>query len=156
MTAGNASGQNDGAAVCVVTSPETAEELGLTPLLRLMSWGVAGVEPHRMGIGPVPASAAGARAGRDCPWATWTWSSSTRPSPRRCWPCWPSGAWTRPTSGSTRSGPGSRWVTRSGRPAARILTTLAHELHRREGRYALETMCIGGGQGLAAVFERVA
>ncbi|HEX9766731.1 MAG TPA: acetyl-CoA C-acetyltransferase, partial [Nitriliruptorales bacterium] len=64
VTAGNASGQNDGAAACVVTCPETADELGLRPLARLVSWGVAGVGPHRMGIGPVPATeAALGRAG---------------------------------------------------------------------------------------------
>src|SRR5918994_439900 len=57
VTAGNASGQNDGAAVCVVTSPEKAAELGLRPLARLVSWAVAGVPPRTMGIGPVPATA---------------------------------------------------------------------------------------------------
>ena len=57
VTAGNASGQNDGAAVCVVTHPEKAAELGLRPLARLVSWAVAGVPPQTMGIGPVPATA---------------------------------------------------------------------------------------------------
>src|SRR5687768_17364571 len=57
VTAGNASGQNDGAAVCVVTTPEVATELGLRPLARLVSWGLGGVGPDRMGIGPVPATA---------------------------------------------------------------------------------------------------
>src|SRR6185503_6326759 len=57
VTAGNASGQNDGAALCIVTTPEKAAELGLRPLVRLVSWGVAGVPPRTMGIGPVPATA---------------------------------------------------------------------------------------------------
>ena len=57
VTAGNSSGQNDGASVCLVTYPEKAAELGLRPLARLRSWAVAGVEPERMGIGPVPATA---------------------------------------------------------------------------------------------------
>src|SRR4051794_28150396 len=57
VTAGNASGQNDGAAICVVTHPERAAELGLRPLARLVSWGVGGVPPATMGIGPVPATA---------------------------------------------------------------------------------------------------
>ncbi|MET0190311.1 MAG: acetyl-CoA C-acetyltransferase, partial [Pseudonocardia sediminis] len=57
VTAGNASGQNDGAAVCIVTSPEKAAELGLRPLARLVSWGIGGVPPKTMGIGPVPATA---------------------------------------------------------------------------------------------------
>ena len=64
VTAGNASGQNDGAAVCVVTTPEKAAELGLRPLARLVSWGVAGVPPATMGIGPVPATAKALDAGR--------------------------------------------------------------------------------------------
>ena len=55
VTAGNASGQNDAAAACIVTTPEKAAALGLKPLGRLVSWAVAGVEPERMGIGPVPA-----------------------------------------------------------------------------------------------------
>lgn len=64
VTAGNASGQNDAAAMCVVTTPARAAELGLTPLVRLVSWAVAGVDPAVMGIGPVPASAAAlSRAG---------------------------------------------------------------------------------------------
>jgi len=57
VTAGNASGQNDGAAACIVTSPERAAQLGLTPIGRLVSWAVAGVPPRTMGIGPVPATA---------------------------------------------------------------------------------------------------
>jgi len=57
VPAGNASGQNDGASVCVVTSPEKAAELGLVPLARLRAWAVAGVAPSHMGIGPVPATA---------------------------------------------------------------------------------------------------
>ena len=57
MTAGNSSGQNDGAAACIVTSPEQAAELGLVPLARLVTWAVAGVPPATMGIGPVPATA---------------------------------------------------------------------------------------------------
>ena len=56
VTAGNSSGQNDAASMCVVTTPEMADDLGLTPLVRLVSWGVAGVAPNVMGIGPVPAT----------------------------------------------------------------------------------------------------
>ena len=56
VTAGNASGQNDGAAMCIITHPERASELGLQPLARLVSWAVAGVAPELMGIGPVPAT----------------------------------------------------------------------------------------------------
>ena len=64
VTAGNSSGQNDAASMCIVTTPEKAAELGLTPLVRLVSWGVAGVPPNVMGIGPVPATEVGAGQGR--------------------------------------------------------------------------------------------
>ena len=64
VTAGNSSGQNDAAAACIVTSAQEADRRGLTPLLRLKSWAVAGVEPERMGIGPVPAIGVGTGAGR--------------------------------------------------------------------------------------------
>ena len=57
VTAGNASGQNDGAAVCIVTTPETPSSSGSRPLARLVAWAVAGVPPQTMGIGPVPATA---------------------------------------------------------------------------------------------------
>lgn len=55
VTAGNASGRNDGAAICVVTMPERAADMGLVPLVRLVSWGIGGVAPETMGIGTVPA-----------------------------------------------------------------------------------------------------
>ncbi len=64
VTAGNSSGQNDGAAICIVTHPERAAELGLQPLARLRSWAVAGVAPETMGIGPVPSTQGRARARR--------------------------------------------------------------------------------------------
>jgi acetyl-CoA C-acetyltransferase len=97
VTAGNSSGQNDGASVCLVTFPEKAAELGLRPLARLRSWAVAGVEPERMGIGPVPATAkALERAGlslTDIPLI-----ELKRPSPPRCWPAPGSGSSKSPTS----------------------------------------------------------
>ena len=83
VTAGNASGQNDGAAICVVTTPDKAAELGLRPLVRLVSWAVAGVPPATMGIGPVPATARRRSTPPASPSPTSTSSSSTRPSPRR-------------------------------------------------------------------------
>jgi acetyl-CoA C-acetyltransferase len=157
VTAGNASGQNDAAALCVVTTRRHAESLGLTPLLALRSWAVAGVAPETMGIGPVPASAeALARAGLTLDdmdlielneafaaqvlavLGEWGMSDPSR--------------WDR----LNVNGSGISLGHPVGATGARILATLAHELHRRQGRYALETMCIGGGQGLAAVLERVA
>lgn len=156
VTAGNASGQNDGAAVCIVTSRQRADQLGLQPLLRLVSWGLAGVEPARMGIGPVPASAVAlGRAGlelrdMDLVELNEAFAAQVLAVTR---------AWEFGDSDFDRlnvNGSGISLGHPVGATGARILATLAYELRRRQGRYALETMCIGGGQGLAAVFERTA
>ncbi|HEY7815165.1 MAG TPA: acetyl-CoA C-acyltransferase [Nakamurella sp.] len=155
VTAGNASGQNDAAAACIVTSSTQAERRGLTPLLRLKSWAVAGVGPERMGIGPVPASAqALERAGLTLAevdlielneaFAAQTLAVLTE------WGIGPDDERLNP------NGSGISLGHPVGATGARILATMAHELRRTGGRHALETMCIGGGQGLAAVFERVA
>jgi acetyl-CoA C-acetyltransferase len=154
VTAGNASGQNDGAAVCVVTSVDRAAELGLRPLLRLVSWAVAGVPPATMGIGPVPASAkaldaAGlALADMDLIELNEAFAAQTLAVARE-WKLTPSDFDRLNVNGS-----GISLGHPVGATGGRILATLAHEMHRRQARYALETMCIGGGQGLAAVFER--
>ncbi|GGK75592.1 acetyl-CoA C-acetyltransferase [Ornithinimicrobium pekingense] len=156
VTAGNASGQNDAAALCVVTTRRTAEAKGLTPLVALRSWAVAGVAPETMGIGPVPASAAALeRAGLTMDdmdlielneaFAAQALAVLTE------WGMTDPAGWDR----LNPNGSGISLGHPVGATGARMLATLAHELHRREGRYALETMCIGGGQGLAAVFERV-
>lgn len=155
VTAGNASGQNDAAAMCIVTTPEKAEELGLTPLVRLVSWGLAGVEPKVMGIGPVPATAAAlGRAGVSLAdmdlielneafaaqalavMREWGFSAADRERTNVC------------GSGISLGHP-------VGATGVRMLAALAREMGRSDARYGLETMCIGGGQGLAAVFERV-
>lgn len=155
VTAGNASGQNDGAALCVVTTREEAERRGLRPLLALRSWAVAGVGPETMGIGPVPATAAAlGRAGLtldqiDLIELNEAFAAQVLACLRE-WDVDPTDDRLNP------NGSGISLGHPVGATGARILATLAHELHRREGRYALETMCIGGGQGLAAVFERVA
>ncbi|SOC54431.1 acetyl-CoA C-acetyltransferase [Ornithinimicrobium cerasi] len=157
VTAGNASGQNDAAALCVVTTREHAEAKGLNPVLALRSWAVAGVAPETMGIGPVPASAAALeRAGLTMDdldlielneaFAAQALAVLTE------WGMSDPSSWDR----LNPNGSGISLGHPVGATGARILATLASELHRREGRYALETMCIGGGQGLAAVFERVA
>ena len=155
VTAGNASGQNDAAAACIVTTREKAEGLGLRPLGRLVNWGVAGVHPARMGIGPVPASAkALARAGltmKDMDLielneafaaqvlaCTKSWNFSPEDYDRL-----------------NVNGSGISLGHPVGATGVRILATLLRELDRRGGRYGLETMCIGGGQGLTAIFERV-
>jgi acetyl-CoA C-acetyltransferase len=154
VTAGNSSGQNDGAAVCIVTSGERAAELGLRPFARLVSWAVAGVPPKTMGIGPVPATErAMARAGlslADIDLIELNEAFAVQVLAVL-------GEWGL-EDGLARvnvNGSGISLGHPVGCTGARILTTLLRELDRRGGRYGLETMCIGGGQGLAAVFERV-
>jgi acetyl-CoA C-acetyltransferase len=154
VTAGNASGQNDGAAVCIVTTPAKAAELGLRPFARLVSWAVAGVAPETMGIGPVPATAkALARAGLtfadiDLIELNEAFAAQALAVLRE---------WELP-DGLARvnvHGSGISLGHPIGATGGRILTTLLRELRRRDGRYGLETMCIGGGQGMAAVFENL-
>ncbi len=155
VTAGNASGQNDGAALCIVTHPERAEQLGLRPLGRLVAWAVAGVPPETMGIGPVPATElALQRAGLsmddlDLIELNEAFAAQVLAVLRE---------WNL-SDGLDRvnvHGSGISLGHPVGATGARILATLLHAMDRREARYGLETMCIGGGQGLAAVFERPA
>jgi acetyl-CoA C-acetyltransferase len=155
VTAGNSSGQNDGAAICIVTHPERAQALGLKPLGRLVSWAVAGVPPATMGIGPVPSTAlALERAGLtleqiDLIELNEAFAAQVLAVLRE---------W-RLKDGLARvnvNGSGISLGHPVGATGARILTTLLREMDRRQARYGLETMCIGGGQGLAAVFERAA
>jgi acetyl-CoA C-acetyltransferase len=155
VTPGNASGENDGAAVCLVTTPERAEELGLRPLVRLVSWGVAGVAPKFMGIGPVPATkVALERAGLslddiDLIELNEAFAAQVLAVMRE----WKFGD--ADLERTNVHGSGISLGHPVGATGGRMLATLARELHRRDARYGLETMCIGGGQGLAAVFERV-
>jgi acetyl-CoA C-acetyltransferase len=155
VTAGNSSGQNDGAAICIVTHPELASELGLRPLGRLMSWAVAGVEPGRMGIGPVPASAKALdRVGltlvdMDLIELNEAFAAQVLAVLRE-WAL-PDGAFER----LNVHGSGISLGHPVGATGCRILTTLLREMDRLDARFGLETMCIGGGQGIAAVFERI-
>jgi acetyl-CoA C-acetyltransferase len=155
VTAGNASGQNDAASMCLVTTPEKAGELGLTPLVRLVSWGVAAVPPNVMGIGPVPATAVAlAKAGLqlsdiDLFELNEAFAAQALAVMRE----WHFGAADRERTNVHGSGISLGHPV--GATGGRMLATLARELNRRDARYGLETMCIGGGQGLAAVFERV-
>jgi acetyl-CoA C-acetyltransferase len=155
VTAGNASGQNDGAALCVVTHAEKAAELGLQPFARLVSWAVAGVAPETMGIGPVPSTArALQRAGltladMDLIELNEAFAAQALAVLRE---------WELP-DGLERvnvHGSGISLGHPVGATGGRILTTLLRELRRRGGRYGLETMCIGGGQGMTAIFENAA
>jgi acetyl-CoA C-acetyltransferase len=155
VTAGNSSGQNDAASMCVVTTPEKAAELAMTPLVRLVSWGLAGVGPSVMGIGPVPAtevalSRAGLRlADMDLLELNEAFAAQALAVLRE---------WKFTAADMERTnvhGSGISLGHPVGATGGRMLATLARELTRRQGRYGLMTMCIGGGQGLAAIFERV-
>jgi acetyl-CoA C-acetyltransferase len=156
VTAGNASGQNDAASMCVVTTPEKAAEYGLTPLVRMVSWGLAGVAPNIMGIGPVPATeVALAKAGLqlsdiDIIELNEAFAAQALAVMRE----WNFGA--ADFDRTNVHGSGISLGHPVGATGGRMLATLARELTRRQARYGLETMCIGGGQGLAAIFERVA
>jgi acetyl-CoA C-acetyltransferase len=155
VTAGNASGQNDGAAIAIVTHPDKAAELGLRPLARLVSWGVGGVPPKTMGIGPVPATAKALAladvklADVDLIELNEAFASQVLAVARE-WG-FTEADWDR----TNVNGSGISLGHPVGATGGRILATLLREMDRREARYGLETMCIGGGQGLAALFERV-
>jgi acetyl-CoA C-acetyltransferase len=154
VTAGNASGQNDGAAMCVVTTLAEAEKRSLTPLLALRSWAVTGCGPEVMGIGPVSATAAAlGRAGVslddiDLIELNEAFAAQVLAMLHE-WKLDPLDERLNP------NGSGISLGHPIGATGARILATAAYEAQRRKARYVLEAMCIGGGQGLAAVFEAV-
>ncbi|GAB3698377.1 acetyl-CoA C-acetyltransferase [Saccharopolyspora tripterygii] len=155
VTAGNASGQNDAAAICVVTTPERAAELGLRPLVKLVSWARAGVPPRTMGIGPVPATAkALQRAGIGL--AEVDLIELNEAFAAQVLACTREWEFTHADFDRLNvNGSGISLGHPVGATGGRILATLSREMQRRNARYGLETMCIGGGQGLAAVFERI-
>ena len=152
VTAGNASGINDGASAVVLATGERVAALGLKPLARLVGYAHAGVEPAYMGIGPVPATrkvlertglkladidvieANEAFAAQACAVAQELGFDPAKVNP---------------------NGSGISLGHPVGATGAIITTKAIAELHRTGGRYALVTMCIGGGQGIAAIFERV-
>ncbi|QNJ95345.1 acetyl-CoA C-acetyltransferase [Mycolicibacterium fluoranthenivorans] len=156
VTAGNSSGQNDAASMCIVTTTERAAELGLKPLVRLVSWGLAGVAPTVMGIGPVPATEVALRhAGLslsqiDIIELNEAFAAQALAVLKE---------WKFTEADLERTNVRGSGIS-LGHPVSatggRMLATLARELDARGARYGLETMCIGGGQGLAAVFERIA
>ncbi|MFC3069138.1 acetyl-CoA C-acetyltransferase [Phenylobacterium soli] len=151
VTAGNASQQNDAGAACLVVAEDKLAELNLEPMGWFVSWAAAGCDPARMGIGPVPAvERLFARSGMG--WDDidlvelneafapqvlavlkgWGWDERDR---------------------LNVNGSGISLGHPIGATGGRILANLLRELKRRDGKYGLETMCIGGGQGLAAIFE---
>ncbi|WP_433567211.1 acetyl-CoA C-acetyltransferase [Nocardia sp. CA-151230] len=151
VTAGNSSQQNDAASACLVVAEDKLDELGLEPLGFLVDWTATGCEPAEMGIGPVPAvEKLFRRTGRTfddidlvelneafavqvlAVLKGWGFDDHDR---------------------LNVNGSGISLGHPIGATGVRILTTMLHELRRRGGRYALESMCIGGGQGMAALFE---
>ena len=155
VTAGNASGQNDAAALSIVTTPARADELGLRPLVRLVSWGLAGVGPEVMGIGPVPATEiALGRAGLrlqdiDVIELNEAFAAQALAVMRE----WKFGD--ADLERTNVHGSGISLGHPVGATGMRMVGSLAREMERRESRHGVATMCIGGGQGMAAVFERI-
>jgi len=152
VTVGNASGINDGAAAVVLVSGEQVKALGLKPLARLVAYGHAGVDPAYMGIGPVPATRiALKRAGLTAADLD-TIESNEAFAAQAC-------AVAKELEFDPEkvnpNGSGISLGHPVGATGAILTTKLIHELHRTGGRYGLATMCIGGGQGIAAIFERV-
>jgi acetyl-CoA C-acetyltransferase len=152
VTAGNASSQNDAASVCLVVAGDKLAELGLQPMGFLTGWAVAGVHPACMGIGPVPAlHKVLARTGLtfddlDLIELNEAFAAQVLAVLR---------AWKLDNFDKLNvNGSGISLGHPIAATGARILTTLLHEMQRREARYGLETMCVGGGQGVAAIFER--
>ena len=152
VTAGNASQQNDAAAACLVVAEDKLKELKLEPMGYLVGWAAAGCHPATMGIGPVPAvKKLFAKSGLGFDQMDlvelneafavqvlsvlkgWGWNDADR---------------------LNVNGSGISLGHPIGATGVRILATMLHELKRRKGRYALETMCVGSGQGVAAIFER--
>jgi acetyl-CoA C-acetyltransferase len=152
VTAGNASTLNDGAGAVVMASAEKAKALGLKPLARLVSYGHAGVDPEYMGIGPVPASkAALAKAGltvadMDLIEANEAFAAQA---------CAVSKELGLDNEKTNPNGSGISLGHPVGATGAILVTKAIYELQRTGGRYALITMCIGGGQGIALIIERV-
>lgn len=153
VTAGNASGINDGAAVLLVMSREKADELGLKPLARIVANASAGVDPKVMGIGPVPATkkvlekASLTLEDMDVIEANEAFAAQSLAVGKDL--------------GVNRdklnvNGGAIALGHPIGASGARILVTLVHELHKREGaKYGLATLCIGGGQGVATIIEKL-
>jgi acetyl-CoA C-acetyltransferase len=152
VTAGNASGLNDGAAALILATADMVRQQGLKPLARLVGYAHAGVDPELMGLGPIPATRAllkktgisvaeldviesnEAFAAQACAVARELDFDPSKVNP---------------------NGSGISLGHPVGATGAIIATKAIHELHRIQGRYALATMCIGGGQGIAVLFERV-
>ncbi len=151
VTAGNASQQNDAAAACLLVAEDKLADLGLEPMGYFVAWAAAGCHPATMGMGPVPAVARlFARTGM-------SWDMLDLVELNEAFACqvlavlegW---GW-RDSSRLNVNGSGISLGHPIGATGVRILVTLLHELKRRHARFGLETMCVGGGQGIAALVE---
>jgi acetyl-CoA C-acetyltransferase len=152
VTAGNASGINDGGAAVVLMERAAAEKKGLKPMARLVSYGIAGVDPKIMGIGPVPASKrALEKAGLKVEQMDVIESNEAFAVQALAVSCdlKLDAKKTNPNGGAVGLG------HPIGATGALLTVKALYELQRIGGKYALVTMCIGGGQGIAAVFERL-
>ncbi|MCI0867688.1 MAG: acetyl-CoA C-acyltransferase, partial [Chloroflexi bacterium] len=153
VTAGNASSQNDAASVCLVVAADKLDELGLTAMGYLRGWAVTGCHPAYMGIGPVAAVAKVmgkldlSLADMDVIELNEAFAAQVLAVLRE---------WKLPNEDNLNvNGSGISLGHPIAATGARIMTTLLHEMERRDARWGLETMCVGGGQGVAAVFERI-
>ncbi|AMS45290.1 acetyl-CoA C-acetyltransferase [Aminobacter aminovorans] len=152
VTAANSSQQNDAAAACLVVAEDKLDQLGLEPMAYLRGWTAVGCDPSRMGIGPVRAVEKlfeKTKLGFD----DMDLVELNEAFAAQALACLKSWAWNDPARLNV-NGSGISLGHPIGATGARIMTTLLHELKRREGRYGLETMCVAGGQGMAAIFER--
>jgi acetyl-CoA C-acetyltransferase len=153
-TAGNASQQNDAGAACLIVAEDKLHELNLTPDGWFIAWAAAGCHPATMGFGPVPAvKKLFERTGFD-------WDKFDLVELNEAFSCqvlavlkgW---GWDDPSRLNV-NGSGISLGHPIGATGGRIMATMLNELKRRKGRYGLETMCIGGGQGIAAIIENAA
>lgn len=154
VTAGNASSQNDAASVCMVVGADKLDELGLEPMGYLRGWASAGVDPRYMGIGPAPAvKKLFEKTGL-------SWDDIDLIELNEAFAAQVLAVfqgWDLPDNEIVNvNGSGISLGHPIAATGARILATLLHEMKRRDVRYGLETMCVGGGQGLAAIFEKAA
>ena len=155
MTAGNSSGQNDAAAAAIVTTPERAAELGLTPMLRLRSVGRRGRRPARVRHRPRPGREPRARSAPGSAWSDIDVIELNEAFAVQVLACLADWGIDAEDPRLNPRGSGISIGHPIGATGLRMLATLAHELPALDGTLAVETMCIGGGQALAAVFERL-
>lgn len=155
VTAANACQQNDASAACLVVAEDKLHELGLEPMAWLVGWAAAGCEPSRMGIGPVSAvQKLLARTGLQFDQLDLIeLNEAFACQALACVQGWGS-SMDELQDRLNVNGSGISLGHPVGATGVRIMTTLLHEMQRRNARYGLETMCIGGGQGIAAIFER--